>query len=428
MNLGDDNINNKFEINQNDDMYQIKAMQEKAVLVGLNEGELQELKLLIETAGAECILKMTYHDRKIDPAYYIGSGKVREIKEAAETIGANLIVFDNELSPVQQRNLENKIEIKVIDRAQVILDIFAKHAHSRESKIQVELAQLEYRLPRLQGRGVEMSRLAGGIGTRGPGETKLEVDRRRIEKKIYRLKENLKEIKARREVQRSSRKDPIAALVGYTNAGKSTLMNKLANSDSYTADKLFATLDSTMRQLQLPVGQNIILSDTVGFINKLPHQLIASFRTTLEEIENADIIIHLIDASNDEMEKNIRVVNNEINELVTPNCKIIKVFNKIDLLKKSKISDLKIIYPNSIFISALKEININAVVNKLNQIISNEMIEMELDLPYSEAGWVEKIHNTAKVYEEKYQKNNIYLKALIPKKTASKLKKYRREK
>ncbi|MFW6001685.1 MAG: GTPase HflX [Halanaerobium sp.] len=409
-------------------MYQIKQMEERAVLVGLNEGELNELELLVETAGAESVLKMTYHDRKIDPAYYIGSGKVREIKEAAETVEANLIVFDNELSPVQQRNLEDEIEIKVIDRSQVILDIFARHAHSRESKIQVELAQLEYRLPRLQGRGIEMSRLAGGIGTRGPGETKLEVDRRRIEKKIHRLKEKLKEIKASREVQRSSRRDPLVALVGYTNAGKSTLMNCLAGSDSYTADKLFATLDSTMRQLELPVGQNIILSDTVGFISKLPHQLVASFRTTLEEIESADIILHLIDASNSEMEKNMKVVNDEIRDLADPESEIIKVFNKIDLIDQSRLNDLKIIYPDSLFISALKGINTDSVIKKLNEIISEEMVEVELDLPYSEAGWVEKIHNTAKVFEEEYQKNNIYLKALLPQTTAAKLKKYRREK
>jgi len=425
--MGDDNINNKFEINKDNNMYQIQSIKEKAVLVGLNEGELNELELLVETAGAKSVLKMTYHDRKIDPAYYIGTGKVREIKETAETVEANLIVFDNELSPVQQRNLEDEIEIKVIDRSQVILDIFARHAHSRESKIQVELAQLEYRLPRLQGRGIEMSRLAGGIGTRGPGETKLEVDRRRIEKKIHRLKEDLKEIKASRELQRSNRKDQLAALVGYTNAGKSTLMNKMAGTNSYTADKLFATLDSTMRQLELPVGQNIILSDTVGFISKLPHQLVASFRTTLEEIENADIILHLIDASNAEMEKNIKVVNNEIRDLADTNCEIIKVFNKIDLIQQSRLDDLRIIYPDSLFISALKEINIESVINKLNQLISNEMIEVELDLPYSEAGWIDKIHNTAKVYEEKYQKNNIYLKALLPKTTAAKLKKYRRE-
>ena len=408
-------------------MYQVQEMEEKAVLVGLNEGELNELELLVETAGAESILKMTYHDRKIDPAYYIGSGKVKEIKDAAETVGANLIVFDNELSPVQQRNLEDEIEIKVIDRSQVILDIFARHAHSRESKIQVELAQLEYRLPRLQGRGVEMSRLAGGIGTRGPGETKLEVDRRRIEKKIYRLKEKLNEIKASRDVQRSSRKDPLVALVGYTNAGKSTLMNRLAGADSYTADKLFATVDSTMRKLELPVGQNVILSDTVGFISKLPHQLVASFRTTLEDVENSDIILHLIDASNSEMEKNIKVVNDEIRDLVDPDCKIIKVFNKIDLINQSKLDDLKIIYPDAIFISALKGINTDSVIEKVNRIISEEMVEVELDLPYSEAGWIERIHNTAKVYEEEYQKNNIYVKALLPQTTANRLKKYRRE-
>src|SRR6056297_2080058 len=395
-------------------MYQVAQLEEKAVLVGLDQNDLKELALLVETAGAETVLEMTYHDRKIDPAYYIGSGKVREIKEAAETMKANLIVFDNELSPVQQRNLEAEIEIKVIDRAQVILDIFARHAHSRESKIEVELAQLEYRLPRLQGRGVEMSRLAGGIGTRGPGETKLEVDRRRIEKKIYRLKEKLNEIKASRDVQRSSRKDPLVALVGYTNAGKSTLMNRLAGADSYTADKLFATVDSTMRKLELPVGQNVILSDTVGFISKLPHQLVASFRSTLEDVENSDIILHLIDGSNSEMEKNIKVVNDEIRDLIDPDCKIIKVFNKIDLINQSKLDDLKIIYSDALFISALKGINTDSVIEKVNRIISEEMVEVELDLPYSEAGWIERIHNTAKVYEEEYQKNNIYVKALLP--------------
>lgn len=407
-------------------MYKIDQLAEKAVLVGKNEAELEELKLLVDTAGAEILLTMTYHDRKIDPAYYIGSGKVREIKEAAETVEANLIVFDNELSPVQQRNLEDSIGVKVIDRAQVILDIFAHHAHSKESKIQVELAQLQYRLPRLTGRGVEMSRLAGGIGTRGPGETKLEVDRRRIEKKIHRLKEKLKEIKESRELQRSNRQDPIAALVGYTNAGKSTLMNKLSNAENYTADQLFATLDSTMRKLQLPVGQNIILTDTVGFINKLPHQLVASFRTTLEEIENADIILHLIDASNSEFEKNIRVVNQEIKKLAPEKSKIIRVFNKIDLIDEHRLNDLKIFYPDALFISALKEINTDLVIEKINEIIKEKMIEIEIDLPYSEAGWVEKIHNNARVDKEEYQKNNIYLKALVPKTFAARLKKYSR--
>lgn len=408
-------------------MYKINNLKEKAVLVGANESDLDELELLVETAGAETVLTITYHDRKIDPAYYIGRGKVNEIKNAAETISANLIVFDNELSPVQQRNLEDQIGIKVIDRSQVILDIFAHHAHSRESKIQVELAQLEYRLPRLQGRGIEMSRLAGGIGTRGPGETKLEVDRRRIEKKIYRLKQRLKDIKASREVQRSSRSDPIAALVGYTNAGKSTLMNLLTDAESYVADQLFATLDSTMRKLELPVGRTLIISDTVGFISKLPHQLVASFRTTLEEIENADILLHVIDSSDPEKEKHINVVKQELNRLAPENAKIIKVFNKIDLLNPSDLQDLKLIYPDSIFISALKSIGRENLIDRLNNIIKNKMVKVQLNLPYDQANWVEKIYNNGQVLKEEYQKNNIYLEALIPESTANRLKKYSRE-
>lgn len=408
-------------------MYKVDNLKEKAVLVGANESDLNELELLVETAGAETVLTMTYHDRKIDPAYYIGRGKVNEIKNAAETLSANLIVFDNELSPVQQRNLEDEIGIKVIDRSQVILDIFAHHAHSRESKIQVELAQLEYRLPRLQGRGIEMSRLAGGIGTRGPGETKLEVDRRRIEKKIHRLKQRLKDIKASREVQRSSRSDPIAALVGYTNAGKSTLMNLLTDADSYVADQLFATLDSTMRKLELPVGRTLIISDTVGFISKLPHQLVASFRTTLEEIENADILLHVIDSSNPEKEKNINVVNQEINRLAPKNIKIINVFNKIDLLSPSELQDLKLIYPDSVFVSALKSMGREYLIERLNNIIKNKMVKVQLNLPYDQANWIEKIHNNGQVLKEEYQKNNIYLVALIPESTANRLKKYSRE-
>lgn len=408
-------------------MYKVDNLKEKAVLVGANESDLNELELLVETAGAETVLTMTYHDRKIDPAYYIGRGKVNEIKNAAETLSANLIVFDNELSPVQQRNLEDEIGIKVIDRSQVILDIFAHHAHSRESKIQVELAQLEYRLPRLQGRGIEMSRLAGGIGTRGPGETKLEVDRRRIEKKIHRLKQRLKDIKASREVQRSSRSDPIAALVGYTNAGKSTLMNLLTDADSYVADQLFATLDSTMRKLELPVGRTLIISDTVGFISKLPHQLVASFRTTLEEIENADILLHVIDSSDPEKEKNINVVNQEINRLAPKNVKIIKVFNKIDLLSPSELQDLKLIYPDSVFVSALKSMGREYLIERLNNIIKNNMVKVQLNLPYDQANWIEKIHNNGQVLKEEYQKNNIYLVALIPESTANRLKRYSRE-
>ncbi|MGM0602968.1 MAG: GTPase HflX [Bacillota bacterium] len=408
-------------------MYNPAQIKEKAVLVGLNENDLNELEQLVNTAGAETILKMTYHDRKIDPAYYIGTGKVNEIKNAVSTTAANLVVFDCELTPVQQRNLEEEIEVKVIDRAQIILDIFARHAHSRESKIQVELAQLEYRLPRLRGRGIEMSRLAGGIGTRGPGETKLEVDRRRIEKRIYRLKENLKEIKGTRSLQRANRNDPLISMVGYTNAGKSTLMNLLTDADTFVADQLFATLDSTMRKISLPVGRQVILSDTVGFIDKLPHQLVASFRATLEEISEADILLHVIDASHEDMERHIRVVQNELQELQIFNTKkIIKVFNKIDLISEEKLKNLELIYPDSVFISARTAQGKDKLINLLNVIIKDEMIELDINLPYSAAGWVEKIHNSGKVNTEEYEQNNIHINALLPVSLASKLKKYSR--
>ena len=245
--------------------------------------------------------------------------------------------------------------------------------------------------------------------------------------KIDTLKEKLKEIKASREVQRSSRSDPLAALVGYTNAGKSTLMNRLAGSDSYTADKLFATLDSTMRQLELPVGQNIILSDTVGFIRKLPHRLVASFKSTLKEAREADLILKIADISSEYRFDHLETVNTILKELDAHKIPSMYIFNKIDKCDKEEFKKVRHEYPDAIFISALKGINIDSVIEKLNKIIREEMVEVELDLPYSEAGWIEKIHNTAKVYKEEYQKNNIYLKALLPQTTAAKLKKYRRE-
>jgi len=420
-------INNNFEFSNQDNMYNLNQLKEKAVLVGLNKSDLNELEQLVYTAGAETILKMTYHDRKIDPAFYIGTGKVNEIKNAVSTLSANLVVFDSELTPVQQRNLEEKIEVKVIDRAQIILDIFARHAHSRESKIQVELAQLEYRLPRLRGKGIEMSRLAGGIGTRGPGETKLEVDRRRIQKRIYQLKENLKEIKGTRNLQRSNRTDPLISLIGYTNTGKSTLMNLLTNTDNFVADQLFATLDSTMRKITLPVGRQIILSDTVGFIDKLPHQLVASFRATLEEIKEADILLHVIDASHEDMERHIKVVQDELRNLqVIDNTEIIKVFNKIDLISENRLKNLELIYPDSVFVSARTSQRKDNLINLLNRIIKNEMVELEIDLPYSAAGWVEKIHNSGQVKKEEYEQDNIHIKAIIPSPLAARLKKYSR--
>ncbi len=404
--------------------YKIDDQKEKAALVGVDEKDLDELRNLVKTAGGETILTIPYRERKIDPAYYIGSGKVLEIKDAVETIGANLVVFDNELNPVQQRNLEETIDTRVVDRNQVILDIFARHAHSLESKLQVELAQLKYMLPRLRGKGIDMSRLAGGIGTRGPGETKLEVDRRRIEQKIYRLNVRLSEIEKTRKVQQQNRQDPLVSLVGYTNAGKSTLMNLLTDADTEVADKLFATLDSTMRQLDLPIGRTIIISDTVGFINKLPHQLVASFRTTLSEIKAADILLHVIDASNENLEKHIKVVENELKKLDIQHSNLIKVFNKIDKLTTDARNEIEIYYPNSILISAKEGLGKNELLARINDLIKARMELVNLKIPYSDAGLIEKIHSQGKVYQEKYEQKTIDIEALLPLKLASKLAKY----
>jgi GTP-binding protein HflX len=335
-----------------------------------------------------------------------------------------MIIFDNQLSPAQLRNIEEEIDAKILDRNQLIMDIFALHAQSKESKIQVELAQLEYLLPRLVGRGTELSRLAGGIGTRGPGETKLEVDRRRIEKRIYRLKEKLKEIKSDRDVQRKSRKDPIISLVGYTNAGKSTLLNMLTGDHALVEDQLFATLDSRAKSYQLPIGKNIIITDTVGFIKNLPHQLIASFRSTLEEIRNADLILHIIDASDEDVINKIKVVNNELIELGIQDKPIQKVFNKIDLVDSSTKKDLELEFPEAIFISATNQINKDILIKRLNNFVENTMERYTLELPYDQANIVEKLYNNGIVEKEKYKNNHIFIDAFIPTNLAKKLEKY----
>ena len=301
------------------------------------------------------------------------------------------------------------------------MDIFALHAKSKESKIQVELAQLEYLLPRLVGRGTELSRLAGGIGTRGPGETKLEVDRRRIEKRIYRLKEKLKDIKGDREVQRKSRKDPIVSLVGYTNAGKTTILNMLTGDDSLVEDQLFATLDSRARSYKLPIGKNIIVTDTVGFIKNLPHQLIASFRSTLEEIKEADLILHIIDASDEEVDNKMKVVENELLELGIKNKPILKVFNKIDKIDSNTKKDLEIQHPEAIFISASENINKDRLIERLNNFVEESMSRYILEIPYDQANIVETLYNKGIVEKEKYENDFILIDAFMPSKLSKKL-------
>lgn len=397
---------------------------EKAVAIGQREESLNELLQLASTAGVKVIDEIFHRSDSINAAYYIGKGKLKEVEDIIKASRVDMVIFDNELSPAQYRNIEEKISIKVIDRAQLILDIFAQHAHTRESKIQVELAQLEYLLPRLTGLGVELSRLGGGIGTRGPGETKLEIDRRRIQKRIHKLKSELNNIKRNRQIQRKTRNDPLVALVGYTNAGKSTLMNLLTNADTIVADQLFATLDSTLRRLKLPFGKNIIISDTVGFIKKLPHQLVASFSATLEEIKEADILLHVIDSSQYLLEDKINVVNSVLDKLNVLNKNIIYVFNKIDLLDKEKIRDLEIRYPDSVGISALTGYGVDKLIKKISEIIKKDMVPVQLKIPYENGHWVDKVHQHGDVIEEKYLNKEIIITARVSKKFANKLKKY----
>jgi len=394
---------------------------ERAVLVGSDKESLVELEGLAVTAGVEVVIEVQHRGESINPSFYIGTGKLEEVKDLLICQNCNVVIFDNELSPAQHKNLEDKLEVKVIDRTQLILDIFVINARSRESKLQVELAQLEYLLPKLSGHGPELSRLGGGIGTRGPGETKLEIDRRRIQQKIHRLKMGLKDIKKNRQLQRRNRKDPVIALVGYTNAGKSTLMNFLTEANTRVADQLFVTLDSTLRQAELPSGKRVIFTDTVGFINKLPHQLVASFSATIEEVKEASLLLHVVDASNPLMEKQIYVVNQVLEELGVLEKESILVFNKIDQLTEDEVRDLEIRYPGSITMSALKGIGKEALLARISDLIMQEMPEIILEIPYQSSYLINEIHQHGEVINEEYLNESIQIKARVPLSLAGKL-------
>ena len=415
-------------IGNNKDLYKIKNQQEKAILIGKVKSSVEELNKLAKTAQIQVLGKLLHSRKKIDAAYYIGSGKLKELKNTVEHTSANLIIFDHELTPAQHRNLEEDLETNVMDRTQLILNIFSQHAHTKESKLQVEKAQLEYLLPRLTGKGEELSRLAGGIGTRGPGESKLETDRRRISKRIHNLEEKLNKVKKNREIQRKERNDPLVALVGYTNAGKSTLMNLLTGSNNEVANKLFATLDSTLRNMQLPNGREIILTDTVGFIDNLPHQLVASFRATLEEIKKADLILHVVDSNNPQAEKHIKVTNDVLKDMEVDDIEKLIVFNKIDKCQNGDLKSLELQYPDHLSISSLTGEGKDKLLEKIKSILEKSLVKVNLKLPYNKANWIEKIHNKGQVIEESYSKNNIYIKAKIPKKFEQILSKFKIEK
>jgi len=347
--------------------YSLRVPREKAFLVGVHpksripldgeRGSLEELESLVEAAGATVTGKAYQVLQEPTPNYYVGRGKANEIAHMVNDEDVDLVVFDEELSPSQQRNLEDLINKKVVDRTRLILDIFAQRAKSREGKLQVELAQLSYMLPRLTGRGREFSQLAGGIGTRGPGETQLEVDRRKVRARIAKIRRELEKVRKTRRVHRERRRErlfPTAAIVGYTNAGKSTLLNAMTGSSVMVADRLFSTLDPTVRLMAFENGRNVLLSDTVGFISKLPHQLVEAFRATLEEVENADLIIHIVDVSHPEYSHQIEAVNIVLDEIGVKHTPIIYALNKIDLLgERALLHSLRMTLPTSVAVSAL---------------------------------------------------------------------------
>jgi GTP-binding protein HflX len=339
--------------------------QENAVLVAVErksggaqfDEELAELQELVRTAGGEAVAIITQKRQAPSPATYLGSGKVEEVKEAAIAHQADLVIFDDELTPVQQRNLTEQLERRVLDRTQLILDIFAQRAHTREGKLQVELAQLNYLLPRLSSLYTKFERQQGGIGLRGPGETKLEADRRRTRQRISDLNRQIDDLRRHRRVQRANRERegfPTAALVGYTSAGKSTLLNALSGADVYADPKLFATLDPTTRRTQLPGGKPILVTDTVGFIRRLPHHLVAAFRATLEETIEADVLLHVVDASSPEMEEQMEAVLEVLTDLHIQDKPIVTVLNKIDLVKDTyRLRELVSNQPDTVYVSAL---------------------------------------------------------------------------
>ncbi len=347
-----------------------------------------------------------------------------------QELSADLVIFDDDLTPVQQRNLEDKTQVKIIDRTQLILDIFAQRAHSAEGKIQVELAQLNYLLPRLTGKGVLMSRLGGGIGTRGPGETKLEIDRRRIKERIRRLRGKIKEIEQRREILRKRRRRSscyVAAIIGYTNVGKSTLLNSLSNAGVKVDNRLFATLDPTIRGITLPNHQSLLLTDTVGFINKLPHHLIAAFHATLREIEEADLLINVLDASHPKLEEENRATYSVLKQLRVDDKPVINVLNKIDLVKNHHLlSRLRRNFDSSVAISALHKEGLENLLSRITQILEKKRIFVELSLPYQRSDLIALIHRDGEILSRKYRDDKIALKVRVSPQLAGRLIKYRR--
>lgn len=400
-----------------------RVVAERAILVGLNADcfkpeetatyeTLDELEALLETAGGTCEAKVLQNRKTPDPHSFIGEGKAQEVCELLENTGANMVIFDNELSPSQIRALEEITGVTVLDRSALILDIFAQRAKTAEGRLQVELAQYKYVLPRLSGMGKSMSRLGGGIGTRGPGETKLETDRRHIRERINRLQEELEAVRKVRGVQRERRLKnsvPVVALVGYTNAGKSTLLNLLTDAGIPTNNRLFDTLDTTTRKLRISDHLEVLLSDTVGFIAKLPHHLVEAFKATLEELQYADLLLHVIDASDPEREAHIAVVDKLIEKLAKPGVSVLRCYNKVDLL--SDPTDVPV-GDSDISICARSGLGAQGLLSRIEEALTGTLHQALFLLPYSQGGILEILHKQAQVLRTDYTAEGIEVEAV----------------
>lgn len=405
------------------ELIEIGEQQERVILFAAStnasddtEESVEELRELVKTAGAETVGVVIQNRENIHPGTYLGKGKIQELKEMVWESGATGVVCDDELSPAQLKNLEDALDTKVMDRTMIILDIFAARAKTREGKIQVELAQLRYRAVRLVGLRNSLSRLGGGIGTRGPGETKLEVDRRRIHERISQLKSELQDVERHRDVVRKQREQSgtlTAAIVGYTNAGKSTLLNKLTGAGILAEDKLFATLDPTTRALTLPGGEKVLLTDTVGFIRKLPHHLVEAFKSTLEEARYCDVILHVVDCSNPQMDMQMHVVYETLRRLDIKDKEIITVFNKVDRPDAdTACRDMSADY--KVKLSAKTGEGIEELLDLFAIILRNRRIYFEKVFAYRDAGRIQTIRKSGQLLSEGYQDDGIHVKAYVP--------------
>ena len=402
--------------------FETKEIVEKVILLGVDVGDdtkesMKELAELVDTAGAIVLDSIVQSRERIHPGTYLGKGKIEEVRERIEQLDATGVVCDDELTPAQLRNLEDLLDTKVMDRTMVILDIFAKRATTSEGKIQVELAQLKFSAARLIGLRSSLSRLGGGIGTRGPGEKKLEMDRRLIHERISQLKAELKKVESHRELIRKSRDENLAfnvAIVGYTNAGKSTLLNKLTDANILAEDKLFATLDPTTRKLKLGSGQEILVTDTVGFIRKLPHHLIEAFKSTLEEAKYANLLVHMVDASNEEASSQMLVVYDTLRSLDVVDKDIITVFNKTDLIKEGEELPRDFHADKILKMSAKTGEGIEDLKKTIENILQNQRVYLEHIFSYKDAGKIALIRKFGEIKSEEYIDDGISIKAYIP--------------